>query len=216
MAVGFPGLFGPTGSNFGFITVGPSPQAGVGLIRLPGGAQNDITARNNGNTADLTQIATDISDNLFFGTDASFTLAKQYAGVNVYGTSSVALGIQSNTYEFVNGSLGTVEFWKPITGSALANVPLQFPSASFAIAGAAVTLTAAQYKNLFLIATGAPGADRTVIAPTVNNGTWFFQNNSNNAQTFKTAAGTGISVATTKGAWLQCDGTNIIRISNDI
>ncbi len=89
-------------------------------------------------------------------------------------------------------------------------------STTYAIAGAAITLTAAQYACVVHLATGTPGADRTVIAPVTLDGTYLFVNGSNFAQTFKTpGGGTGISVATLKSAWLRSDGTNIVRLGGD-
>jgi hypothetical protein len=197
-----------------YISVGPAPTSSTGLIRLPGGAQTDIAARNAANTADLTMLATDASNNLYIGTDSAFTAAKQYATLELYGSTGIAMGVTNSTYVQMAG--GNFEHWAPVTGTGSGALPLRFLSTSFAIAGSAVTLSAAQYKCLFVIATGTPGADRTVIAPATLDGTWLFVNSSNNAQTFKTAAGTGISVATLKSAWLRADGTNIVRLTGDI
>jgi hypothetical protein len=77
------------------------------------------------------------------------------------------------------------------------------------------TLTASEQANSFidfLNAGTALTATRNVILPTESGRSWLCRNNSNGAQslTFKTVAGTGITVATAKTQRLTCDGTNVI------
>lgn len=90
-------------------------------------------------------------------------------------------------------------------------------AASFAVTNADVTLTQAQYMAEALNTTGALGANHNVVLPTINGMTWdvFNNNTAGFTTTFKTAAGTGIVVAQTKRARLQCDGTNIVRVTPD-
>ena len=54
-----------------------------------------------------------------------------------------------------------------------------------------------------------------VIVPTYAGGRWHVINATGQTATVKTAAGTGIAVASTKSATLLCDGTNVVRLTAD-
>ncbi len=85
-----------------------------------------------------------------------------------------------------------------------------------------VTLTTAngaadQARNMILNATGNPGVAREIIVPALSK-LYVGINNTSPLQDvlFKTAAGTGITIATAATPiWLYCDGTNVIAISVD-
>ncbi len=51
---------------------------------------------------------------------------------------------------------------------------------------------------------------KNVIMPTVDHHAWLVNNKTAQTLTFKTSAGTGVAVATTKLARIYCDGTNIV------
>lgn len=88
---------------------------------------------------------------------------------------------------------------------------------------ASITMTTADYtlttangstdeaRAMFITIGGAPGAARNVICPAVSK-LYFVYNNTTGgfAQTFKTSAGTGISVPNGKMMVLRCDGTNVV------
>lgn len=82
--------------------------------------------------------------------------------------------------------------------------------------GSDVTLTDAQVNQAVHKFTGAITANINVIVPTdehvyrVINGT-----SGAFTLTVKTSAGTGIAVAQGKAALLCCDGTNVVRLTDD-
>jgi hypothetical protein len=65
-------------------------------------------------------------------------------------------------------------------------------------------------RKMFIIISGSPGLARNVICPSVSK-LYFVKNSSGFAQTFKTAAGTGISVPDGKIMALYCDGVNVVE-----
>ena len=91
------------------------------------------------------------------------------------------------------------------------------------IAGtAAITMTAANYtltsnsgatdeaRSMFITLGGTPGASYNVICPTKSK-LYFVKNSTAFAQTFKTLAGTGISVPNSGAIMaLYCDGTDVV------
>lgn len=75
-----------------------------------------------------------------------------------------------------------------------------------------------QYKVIEITDTNPfLSAARDILLPNDNLGIFYFYNNtSTHALTLKSLTGTGISVAATKRAILQCDGTNVVRWAADI
>ena len=91
------------------------------------------------------------------------------------------------------------------------------------IAGtSSITMTAADYtltssngasdeaRAMFLVLGGTPGASFNVIVPAVSK-LYFVTNSTGSAQTVKTSAGTGVSVANNAKLALRCDGTNVVE-----
>ena len=91
------------------------------------------------------------------------------------------------------------------------------------IAGTAtITMTAADYtlsnsngvadeaRAMFIVLGGTPGASYQVICPAVSK-LYFVTNNTGFAQTVKTSAGSGVSVANNAKLALRCDGTNVVE-----
>jgi hypothetical protein len=94
------------------------------------------------------------------------------------------------------------------------------------IAGtASITMTAANYtlsnangvadesRAMFIVLGGTPGASYQVICPAVSK-LYFVTNNTGFAQTFKTSAGSGISVPNGARIALRCDGTDVLEALN--
>jgi hypothetical protein len=94
------------------------------------------------------------------------------------------------------------------------------------IAGtASITMTAANYtlsnsngvadeaRAMFIVLGGTPGASYQVICPAVSK-LYFVTNNTGFAQTFKTSAGSGISVPNGAKIALRCDGTDVVEALN--
>lgn len=74
-------------------------------------------------------------------------------------------------------------------------------------------LSAAEQQGMYFEATNADQAAKAIVPTRMR--LYVFKNNSGQAITVKTAAGTGIAVANTKSAVLFCNGTNVIRITAD-
>ena len=77
--------------------------------------------------------------------------------------------------------------------------------------GGTLTLSLAEWSNMVLHLTGAPGAGFNVVVPT-NKKIYIVDNASGQTATVKTAAGTGIAVANGTVRILRCDGTNILVV----
>lgn len=77
-----------------------------------------------------------------------------------------------------------------------------------------VTTPNSDYPWQTLVA-GAWTAGHNVILPTALDAFYWVQNNSGFAATFKTAAGTGVSVANGKVAAVRCGGVNYLRAAPD-
>jgi hypothetical protein len=91
------------------------------------------------------------------------------------------------------------------------------------IAGtASITMTSTDYtlsnsngvadeaRAMFIVLGGTPGASYQVICPAVSK-LYFVTNNTGFAQTVKTSAGSGVSVANNAKLALRCDGTNVVE-----
>lgn len=90
-------------------------------------------------------------------------------------------------------------------------------SVSKAVTTADVTLSFSEAQSRKIVTTGVLTGNRNVILPTIDGMEWsvFCNNTGAFTTTFKTAAGTGQVVAQGKRAVLQCDGTNIVRVTPD-
>jgi hypothetical protein len=66
---------------------------------------------------------------------------------------------------------------------------------------------------MFIVLGGTPGASYQVICPAVSK-LYFVTNNTGFAQTFKTSAGSGISVPNGAKIALRCDGTDVVEALN--
>jgi len=126
-----------------------------------------------------------------------------------------AVGSDTNVdLKLVSQGAGVIAMAAPVGGCAGATEP--FGLATVAItpgADADVTLTAAQYAcPVLTLATGSWTIGHNVIVPT-HKALWLVINGSSYTATVKTAAGTGIGVATGKAQLLWCDGTNVIAVA---
>jgi hypothetical protein len=90
-------------------------------------------------------------------------------------------------------------------------------TASITMADANYTLstadgTADEARKMFVVATGALTAARNIICPTASK-LYFVANNTTGgfAVTFKTSAGTGVSIPNGEAMVLYCNGTNVIN-----
>lgn len=88
---------------------------------------------------------------------------------------------------------------------------------TIAMANANQTLTQPQALCESITLTGALTALRDVIVPTVQRPYWIFANVTGGfGVRVKTSAGTGITIADGKRAIVECDGTNVVRVTADV
>ena len=80
-----------------------------------------IRMRKSDNASDLSVIDTDSSNNMYIGTDGSFTASKIFTSVKIHSTSEIGIGLSGVTYHYIYN--GNNEMWKPITGSSIGNSP---------------------------------------------------------------------------------------------
>lgn len=85
-----------------------------------------------------------------------------------------------------------------------------------AMADANQTLTYAQAMCESMELTGALTATRDVIVPAVPRSYIVFANTTGFGVQVKTPAGAGVTVAIGKRAILECDGTNVVRVTADV
>jgi hypothetical protein len=79
------------------------------------------------------------------------------------------------------------------------------------------TLLAAEYQCPILdVQTGVITAPRNLIVPATLGAIWLVRNQNAQSVTVKTPAGTGITIATGKTAFVFCGGANILRASADV
>lgn len=94
-----------------------------------------------------------------------------------------------------------------IAGSASADVT----SGNVALNEDAGADNAPHYRMMIIDINGAPGAARSVTCPATSQ-VYLVANNTTGGQTitFKTTAGTGVTIPASKAIWCYCDGTNIL------
>lgn len=93
----------------------------------------------------------------------------------------------------------------------------QYSRYVLAMADANKTLTYEQAMCESLELTGALTALRDVVVPTVARAYTIFANNTGGfGVQVKTSAGTGVTVADGKRAIVECDGTNVVRVTADV
>lgn len=79
------------------------------------------------------------------------------------------------------------------------------------------TLTAAEMSCMLLtIVAGSWTSGHNVIVPTAAGGFWHFSNSTGFGMVVKTAAGTGITIANGRAAWLRSNGANVRRMTVDV
>lgn len=99
-----------------------------------------------------------------------------------------------------------------VCGNAVA---LSFGRVAVSMTDADKTLASSEYDQLVIEMSGTLTAGRNVILPLTDGAVKFVVNKTGQTLTFKGATGTGVAVATNKGAWIYTDGTNWYRMSAD-
>jgi len=113
---------------------------------------------------------------------------------------------------------GVVALASALGGCSAASKPLQLAKATVTPgADSDVTLTAAQYAcPVLVLANGSWTTGRNIIVPTLVAAYIVVNLSGSYTATVKTAAGTGIGVATGKVQLLLCDGTNVIAVAASV
>ena len=105
---------------------------------------------------------------------------------------------------------------KTLTAPAITSPDLTLASSAVNFAGAHAdyTLSAAEIKTMFLVATNADQA-ANVIGPATANKMYCLINSSGAAITIKVTGQTGVTVADGKTAFVRCNGTDYARLTED-
>lgn len=133
--------------------------------------------------------------------------------LNTIDAAIVALAL-NNALTGNNTFAGTSKFSGAVSGNGtgfpLKQVSVTFPS------NADYTLISSEYESpLITINTTNIASPLNMIFPTTSGGFWVVTNNSGFAITCKTAAGTGIAIASNRRAIITGGGVNITRVTQD-
>jgi hypothetical protein len=151
--------------------------------------------------------------------DGTITLtanATNYIGVTQAGVVAVATTsnpLHAPLFTVVAGA-STVTSWTD-TRNAAQLVQHAYGIASLAVTAANVTLTQAQALCDSLVITGTLTAARNVIVPLVRRRWTVRHTGTAFAIQVIGATGTGITIAVGKVAVVECDGTNVLRVTAD-
>ena len=116
-------------------------------------------------------------------------------------------------YSVVTTVSGVTSYTDERDAASLAR--LAFGIATQAMADANQTITQAQALCDTLVTTGALTATRNLVVPLVRR-RWTVRNNCTGGSVQVIgASGTGVTIATTKVAIVECDGTNVLRVTAD-
>jgi hypothetical protein len=141
----------------------------------------------------------------------TFTAVKTSTGGSIY--------LYGGTRELISALASGIKVSAKVTGDAGYSDPLNFGyTTQNCVGDVDQTLSAATMANQTIevtdtgvVLTGA----KNVVCTTAVWASKFFANTTARTLTFKTLAGTGIAIATARGAWLFCDGTNVRRMTAD-
>jgi hypothetical protein len=151
------------------------------------------------------------------GTVSLTASTTNYVEVNRSGVVSVATSRSADKaplYKVITGTSSITSYEDERDATALAR--LFFARAAQAMGDANQTLTQTQALCDSIELTGTLTALRDVIVPTVRRQWTIFANVTGGfGVRVKTAAGSGITVADGKRAILECDGTNVVRVTPD-
>lgn len=118
--------------------------------------------------------------------------------------------------EFVIKDVAQTLTNKTLTAPVITSPDLTFAASSvnFASGHADYTLSAAEAKNLFLVAASADQA-ANIIAPATANKVFCLVNGSGQTITILVSGQTGVAVANGKAAFVRCNGTDYARLTGD-
>lgn len=198
------------GLSFGYITVGPTPMAQSGEIRLAAN-QTQIVVRNAADNADLTVLLTDGTNQQFFGSTSTVNTL-QGSSVQTRGGFFIQAAGGGSNYAGFDGI--NCKFALPISGYA---APMPLGVFTQAMADANQTPSAGNSQFPKLITTGAITANRDCVLPNTNGGIYFVDNQCTGAFSvvFKVSGQVGVTVANGKKAIIICNGTDYQRWTPD-
>jgi len=146
------------------------------------------------------------------GTDSGFT--NQASNINMYGSSTVAVGLGAVTYFYCNGATQNAEIARPIGGGSYgANLPLRLGTTTMTVVAGSQTLTQAQYSNPYLVCSGSPASASTLVVPNLAGAVFIVTNASSQAMTFGGSSGSTVSIASGVTSLVISDGTNYRKIA---
>lgn len=185
--------------------VGSGTLATVGGVRFDSTAQALVATRNTANTADLSILEKDGSNNLYVGADATLA-AKQVASIFIYPTTETVIGGGGGTSaRFTNAGVALVA---PLGGAQANATQLRLKTATVTLTNGAVftTLSAAQYECPFLAITGGDASSLGIILP-LGAGAYLNAKQLSVAAsvTIKGTSGAGVALATGKQRSLRCN-----------
>lgn len=94
-------------------------------------------------------------------------------------------------------------------------VALSGGRAAVSMTDANKTLSSSEYDQGIIEMSGTLTAGRNVVLPLTDGAVKWVYNATGQTLTFIGATGTGVAVATVKGAFIYCDGTNWYRMGPD-
>lgn len=158
-------------------------------------------------------VATSIAN----GTVTLTASATNYVSLSPAGVVQVATSrhaANAPLYTVITATASVTSYTDERTPEALAR--LTYGIATQAMADANQTITQAMALCQSLVTTGALTGTRNLVVPLVRR-VWTVRNNctGGSIQVIGTS-GTGITIATTKTAVVECDGTNVQRVTTDV
>ena len=141
-----------------------------------------------------------------------------FSGTGIGTNGTVVVGTTRDPryaplYSVVTTVSGVTSYTDERDAASLAR--LSYGIATQAMADANQTITQAQALCDTLITTGALTATRNLVVPLVRR-RWIVRNNCTGGSVQVIgASGTGVTIATAKVAIVECDGTNVLRVTAD-
>jgi hypothetical protein len=200
------------------LSIGTTPSS-TGNLRF-----SNVTtahARVAANNADFSIWETDSSNNLYFGVDAAFGGSLYANTVRVAAATSIITGIGGARQIEMNGS--NVMMGKPVIGGNLASSPWSGcnGTVSQAMLNTDQTLAATSYANTCILTSGAITANRTLTFPSATDAQGYMKWLNNTCTgafgiIASTGAGTTITVANGKSAFIWVDSRGVTRMTADV
>lgn len=186
--------------------------ATTGGLRVDTNAQALVAGRNTLNTDNIHYLAIDAGNNLYVGTNTSFTAAQQAGSINMYCSTAgnVYLGYGGTTAMQVTS--GKVGLWQPLSGASGGSVPFRFKSTQVTVTGPVTVLTAAQYECPLVDFIGTPGTASDVTFPDVADAVYWIDNRTANTMRCWKGSGAQVSVLTNTKVMIRHNGTDYVSI----